>query len=138
MRNVIAATLAVALMAMSGCALNRSEKGGEVASDKRDFRISAPVMATTVAQGEVQPITVTLHRGEYFRDDVELKVKAPKGINVDPSSVTVAAGDSSSVQFVISAASDAPLATYQVEVQAEPDNGKATWVQFPVKVVARR
>ncbi len=125
------------LVATTGCAFNRSEKGGEVASAEREFRISAPLMVTSIAQGEVQPVTVTLHRGQQFRQNVELNVKVPKGLSVEPKNVTVAAGEKGDVQLVLTAAADAPLATYQVEVQGTPDTGKATWVQFPVKVVAK-
>jgi uncharacterized membrane protein len=94
-------------------------------------------METSVRQGEVQTVTVSLNRGASFRQDVDLSIVAPDGLSVEPSDVTVRSSDRQEVQLVITADDDAPIGVHNLEVQAEPETGKKTWVQFPVRVAAR-
>lgn len=137
MRYVIAGILAVTLLASSGCSLNRSGKGGNVSSAEGDFRVTAPLLETRIRQGEVQTVRVDLQRGEYFNQDVRMKVVAPEGLSIEPSTFIVRASDKEAVQLVITADDHAALVSHDVEVQATPETGKATWVQFPVRVIKR-
>ena len=138
MKLLLAGSLALAVLTFGGCAMmNRSEKGGEVSRVDQDFRISAPIMGTSVKQGEVQTVLVTLHRGEQFNQDVDIRVMTPEGLSIEPDTATIRSSDTSSVQLVITANKNAALVTHQVEVQATPTRGKATSVQFPVRVTAQ-
>ncbi len=137
MKSLIVGTLAVAVLTLGGCSLNRSEVGGEVSSPDSNFRMSAPLMETSVRQGEVRTVTVSLNRGRSFTQDVNLTIEEPRGLSIEPNDITVRSSDRQDVQLVITADEDAPIAVHQVEVQAEPETGKTTWVQFPVRVTAR-
>jgi len=134
MKTTLALLLGTALI--TGCA-RTSPKGGDIAKDKDSgFTISVPILETTVKQGQVKTANVSIDRGEYFKEDVRLSIKTTPGLNIDPSSYVIHASDKPEVQLVITAAKDAPIMSYRVDVEGTPNNGRATWVQFPVKVVA--
>jgi uncharacterized membrane protein len=128
---MIVATLA--LTAVIGCSL--SNRGGGVSTDE-GFRIAVPVLDTQVKQGELQTVTVSVHRGEYFKRDVKLQIKASKGISVEPTSVWVKASDKPDVQLQVSAAKTAAIGEYRVYVEGTPASGQSSSVDFKVKVVA--
>ncbi len=128
---MLAATMA--LTALWGC--SESHRGGGVASDE-GFRIVVPTFDTQVKQGEIKTVPLTLHRGEYFKRDVTLQVKASQGISVEPTSVSIRASEKPDVQLRISAARDAALGEYRVYVTGTPATGEPTSVDFKVKVVA--
>jgi uncharacterized membrane protein len=125
--------MALALTAVVGCSL--SNRGGGVSTDE-GFRIAVPAVDTEVKQGEIQTVTVSLHRGESFKRDVKLQIKASKGISVEPTHVRVKAGDNPDVQLRIAAAKDAALGEYRVYVEGTLATGEPTSVDFKVKVVA--
>jgi len=100
------------------------------------FMIGVPYFDTKVKQGEVKNVTVSLKRGEYFKQDVKLQIKASAGISVDPTYVLVKASDKPDVQFRITVPKDADLGLYKVSVMGIPTTGESTSVEFRVKVVA--
>jgi uncharacterized membrane protein len=124
----------LALVTISGC-YSSSEKGGSVLKDE-GFRIAAPTFSTEVKQGETKNVTISLERGVYFKQDVKLKIKAAKGISVEPTKVSVKASDNPDVQLQISAAKDAALGGYQVSVKGTPETGAPTSTEFNVTVAA--
>jgi len=128
---VILTTLALGILA--GC--QRSPRGGSTVKEE-GFKIAAPTFNTEIKQGELQTVTVSLRRDAYFKQDVELQIKAGKGISVEPTSVTVRASDKAEVQLQITAAKDAALGEYPVVVKGTPETGEPTSVGFTVKVVA--
>jgi uncharacterized membrane protein len=133
MKSSMMIVVALALTAAVGCSL--SNRGGGVSTDE-GFRIAVPAVDTQVKQGELQTVTVSVHRGEYFKRDVKLQIKASKGISVEPTSVWVKAGDKPDVQLQVSAAKDAALGEYRVYVEGTPASGASNSVDFKVKVVA--
>lgn len=80
---------------------------------------------------------LTLHRGDQFNQDVDIRVRAPRDLSVDPRSTTIRSSDTNTLQLVITADEDAALVTHEVVVEATPSDGKATWLQIPVKVTPR-
>jgi uncharacterized membrane protein len=135
MRTAISFTIALALSVVVGCQSSGSRGGG--ASKDEGFRISVPGSQTDVKQGELQTVAVSLHRGDYFKQDVKLEMKTTKGISVEPTSVLVKAGDKPDVQLRIAAGKDAPLGEYRVYVKGTPGTGEPTSADFNVKVVAQ-
>jgi uncharacterized lipoprotein NlpE involved in copper resistance len=105
-------------------------------SENETFRISAPALATDIKQGDRRTVTVSLHRGESFKRDVTLEVKAAKGISVEPTEVVVKGSDAPDVQLQIAAPVDAAIGEYRVHVKGTPATGEPTSVEFTVKVVA--
>ena len=132
--NKAFAGVLVAVLALTGCK-TKSEKGGGAGNDT--FKIVVPAMATDVKQGELQTVRVTLERGDGFKQQVKLELKAPAGIEVDPKNATVKPGDKGEVQLKISAAKDAPLGEHKIMVKGTPDKGEPTETEFKITVVAK-
>jgi uncharacterized membrane protein len=112
-----------------------SPKGGSVASGE-GFKIDVPTFDVKVKQGEIEVVTIKLHRGKFFKRDVTLDIAVDKGISVEPAKVVVKAGDKSQVDLTIKVPKNAPLGGYTVEVKGTPTTGEPTSVQFTVKVKA--
>jgi uncharacterized membrane protein len=125
--------LLVAAVALVGC--QKSEPGGRAGDDT--FKVVVPAMSAGVTQGEVQTVRVSVERGAGFKQGVKLEVKAPTGLQVDPESTTVKAGDKGDVQLKITAAKDAPLGDLKIMVKGTPDKGEPTEVEFKVTVSAK-
>lgn len=137
MKNVIAITTILTLVLAAVSLATDSPKGGSVAKGE-GFNISVPTFDTKVKQGETQAVTISLERGDSFKQDVTLQIKLSKGegISVDPAKVTIKASDKPGAQINITVPKDAALGEYKVSVKGTPTTGEATSVEFNVKVVA--
>lgn len=133
MKSSLMIAVALVLMVAVGC--SQSNRGGGLSKDE-GFKIAVPTLDTQLKQGEIQTVTVSLHRGEYFKRDVKLQIKASTGISVEPTSVQVKASDTPDVQIRVAAAKDAALGEYRVYVEGTPATGEPTSINFNVKVVA--
>jgi uncharacterized membrane protein len=113
-----------------------SPKGGSAIKGE-GFKIVVPSFDTKIKQGEVKSVTISLERGESFKQDVTLEIKLSKGegITFDPAKVIVKASDKPDVQLTITAPKDAALGEYIVSVTGTPTTGEPTSVEFNVKVV---
>lgn len=134
MKTLATILLALAMTAMYGCQSN-SSRGGSVLEGK-GFSIAVPTFTTEIKQGETQSVAVSLNRGEYFKQDVKMKIKASKGISVEPTKETIKANDMPDMKLMIAVAPDAALGEYSVVVKGVPDNGESTSTSFNVKVIA--
>jgi uncharacterized membrane protein len=127
---LVAASLSFVVLV--GC---ESSRGGGI-SGGEGFKIVTPVLGTKIRQGETQSVTISLNRGEYFKRDVTLDIRASKGITVVPTQAVVRASDRPDVHLQITAANDAALGEYKIFVQGTPQTGEATSTEFTVKVVS--
>jgi uncharacterized membrane protein len=136
MKTVITIVMTLVLATVSGCS-SSSEKGGSVVKGE-GFRIIVPTLDVRLQQGEVQNVTVSLERGEYFKQDVKLEIKLPKGdgISVEPTSVVIKASDKPDVQLRVTVAQNAALGEYHISVKGFPKTGEPTSTVFTVKVVS--
>jgi len=112
-----------------------SQGGGAAASE--GFKISAPGLETDIKQGNTQTVTVSLQRGDYFKQNVSLDIKSTVGITVTPASVMVKASDSPDIQVQVTAAKDAALGDYGVFVTGTPTTGEPATADFRVKVIGQ-
>jgi uncharacterized membrane protein len=112
-----------------------SPKGGGMSKDE-GFKIQVPMFATDIKQGDRQTINVTVRRGESFKQDVRLEIKASQGISVAPTSVLVKASDTPEVPIQIVVPKSAALSEYRVYVKGTPQTGQPTSIEIKVKVVA--
>jgi uncharacterized membrane protein len=124
----------LALAAMYGCQSSSSPRGGGMTKDV-GFKIAVPTFSTEIKQGQTQNVTVSLERGDYFKQDVKLQIEASTGISVDPTSVIIKASDNPDVQLRIEAAKKAALGKYFVYVKGTPETGEPTSTVFDVRVV---
>ena len=120
----------VALAIFAGC--KKSEVGGGAGSDT--FKLVVPSLGTSLKQGELQTVKVSIERGDGFKQAVKLQAKAPAGISVDPDSTTIQPGDKGEVQLKITAAKDAPLGDGKILVKATPDKGEAVEMELKYSV----
>jgi uncharacterized membrane protein len=132
MKTAILLMASLSLMVVAGC---ESSRGGGI-SGGEGFKIGTPTFDTKIRQGETQSVTISLHRGEYFKRDVTLDIRASKGITVVPAQAVVRASEKPDVHLQITAANDAALGEYKVFVQGTPQTGEATSTEFTVKVVS--
>jgi uncharacterized membrane protein len=133
MRTAIAIMAGLALLAACGC--HKGMSGGGAASGT-GFTINVPTFTQDLRQGEVKTITIKLNRGEHFKQDVQLTIYPPQGINIDPTSVLVRASDPASVSVRIMVPQDAAAGNYEVRVTGQPQEGAPASSRFTVKVVA--
>ena len=102
------------------------------------FKIAVPTFNTVVKQGQTQNVTISLQRGDYFKQDVKLQIETSTGIgiSVEPTRVTIKASDKPDVQLRIAAAQNAALGEYGIRVTGTPETGEPTSTAFSVKVVS--
>ena len=125
--------LFIAAAALTGCTKS-SEEGGRAGNDT--FKLGVPAMATAIKQGDLQTVRLTLERGAGFRQKVKLEVKAPTGIQVEPSSATVEPSDKGDVQLKITVAKDAPIGEHKIQLKGTPEKGEPTETEFTITVSA--
>ena len=126
--------MGLALTILAGCQSNGTQ-GGTVPNGQ-GFKITVPTFSTTIKQRELQTVTISVNRDDYFKQDVTVAIKAPAGLSVDPTSVRVRAGEKPDVQLRISANKDAALGDYHVDVTGTPETGEPSVAYFNVTVVA--
>ncbi len=133
MKKVIMIVVILVLVTVLGC-YSSSEKGGSVIKGE-GFKIAVPTFDVEIKQGEIQSVTISLERGESFKQDVKFIIKTTKGITVEPTDVMVKASDTPDVQLRITVPKDAALGVYSVSVIGTPKTGEPTSTVFNVNVV---
>ena len=132
MKAAIAIVLTLSLLVALGC---ESPRGGGM-SGGEGFKIDTPTFTTQIKQGETASVTISLNRGEYFKRDVTLDIKASKGISVEPAQAVVKGNEKPDVALRITAPKDANLGEYKVYVKGTPATGQPTSTEITVKVVS--
>jgi uncharacterized membrane protein len=119
------------MIAFAGC--NKSPEGGNPGTSD-NFKVSAPLLATTLKQGEKETVTLSIQRGSEFKKPVEVKADAPKGLNVVMKSSRINPDDPANLSFTVEADKSAPLGDHVIKIIATPDSGTSTSVDVKVKV----
>lgn len=132
MKTAMAIMASFSLLAALGC---ESSRGGGMSSGE-GFRIGTPALAVHIKQGETESVTVTLHRGDYFKRDVKLDIRASKGISVEPTEAWVRGSEKPDVHLRITVAKTADLGEYKIFIKGTPETGEATSTELTVKVVS--
>jgi uncharacterized membrane protein len=131
----MAMVMALVLTAVVGCQ-SSGARGGSASTDE-GFRIAVPRMDTDIKQGELQTVTTSVNRGDYFKRDVTLDITTSEGLKVEPSKVLVKASAGPDVQLRLTAARNAAVGDYRVHVKGTPAEGEPTSAEFTVTVVAQ-
>src|SRR3970040_248786 len=97
MKTAVTLMVTLALASVTGCQ-SSGPRGGGVSRDE-GFKVSVPAFETEVKQSELQTVAVSSQRGEYFKRDVKLEIKASKGIGVAPTSIVIKASDKPDAQL---------------------------------------
>jgi hypothetical protein len=130
MKNIVTAFAIATAVLLAGCGVGTS--GGPGATDPptapgilgqahETFSLSVP--SAILNQGDSKPLTIGIHRGQNFGQDVSLKFGAlPKGITLTPASAQIKHGDSNA-EFSLMAANDAALGSFTISVTGQPSRG---------------
>ncbi|QVL34576.1 hypothetical protein KIH39_11910 [Telmatocola sphagniphila] len=138
--KVIYSAIALASLSVLPLACNESQKGGVVNSNREGtgtretFTIKAPSGTTSIKQGDKQTVKISLDRASNFKQSVKLEATAPKGIKVEPSSITIQASDGAETSVAIEVDRDAALGEQIVKITGTPASGAATSVDVKIKV----
>jgi uncharacterized membrane protein len=133
MKKAIMIVTTLALVTVLGC-YSSSEKGGSVVKGE-GFKIAVPTFDVDIKQGETQSLTISLERGESFKQDVKLTIKTTKGISIEPTDIMVKASDKPEVALRITVPKDAALGVYSISVKGTPKAGEPASTEFNVKVI---
>ncbi len=135
MKTAINSVLMLVLVCLHGCQ-SSSPRGGGMTKDV-GFKIAVPTFGTEIKQGEVQSVTISLERGDYFKQDVEFQIQASTpGISVEPTSILIKSSGKPEVPIRITVPENAPIGDYIIYVKGEPETGEPTSTVFTVNVVS--
>jgi len=138
--------LLVVCVAFTGC--NLGTRGGPGASDPKaskplfygqsdnTFNLSVPD-ATAINQGETREVSIGIERGTNFDEDVTLNFSSmPMGVTMDPASPVLKRSEKTT-QVVLTAANDASLGDFTVEVTGHPTRGVDASNELKITVAKR-
>jgi uncharacterized membrane protein len=130
--RVLLSLFVLSLSAIVGC--NRSPEGGTPHTSS-SFSVGGPTGATSIKQDNKQSVTLTLHRGSDFKQNVKLAATAPDNkVKVEFPKDTIAPTDPADVTMNISVPKDAPVGDQTIHVTATPEGGTATSIDVKIKV----
>ncbi|HUG92024.1 MAG TPA: hypothetical protein VML55_14390 [Planctomycetaceae bacterium] len=144
----LAAAFLITSMAALGCG-KESEPGGPGADPVRTangngdtdfrnednmFRLVAPEGATDLEPGKTETISISIRRGDQFREAVVLTFTAPEGITIQPSEVTLQP-EQDEAEVALTVAPGTRVGEHAIRVQGMPASGQnPTTVTFNVEV----
>jgi uncharacterized membrane protein len=147
MRSVYASWFIVVAFGLLGC--NAKSTPGGPGAPKAEatkpalgqaedtFRLTVPVLSTTIKQGETKATTLGIKRGKNFDEDVTVKFdNVPKGVTIDPPSPVIKHGDTEA-KLTIKAADDAAVGEFTVKVTGHPTKGADASSEFKITVDKR-
>ena len=129
MKKFLGGMIALALVIAIGCTPNG---GSEKPKTGEPMTLKAPA-ATDLKAGDKQEVKVAIERGKDFKEEVTVKLEAPKGITVEPDSKVLAAGDKE-LSVKVGAAADTAEGKQTITITATPKTGKAVTSKFDVNV----
>lgn len=136
MRHAVSLVMTLVLIAVVGCQSSGSPRGGGPGQNE-GFSVAIPAGNTQVQQGEAESVYISLNRGQSFKRDVTLNISSSDGISVEPTTVLIKASDRPTAQVRLTAATDAAIGMYRVNIKATPATGEPTVARFNVHVVTR-
>jgi uncharacterized membrane protein len=120
-----------------GAGTSASQKEPLFGAGENEFKLSTPLTATHLKQGESKQLKIGIDRGKNFDEDVTLKFEGspdvPKGVTFDPASPTIKHGDKEAV-FTVKAADEAALGDFKIKVIGKPSKGKEAVNTLELKI----
>jgi hypothetical protein len=122
---------------------NRGTSGGPGATDppsspsftgQAEATFSLSVPSVDLNQGSTIPVTIGIHRGQNFGQDVSLMFGAlPKGISFTPACPQIKHGDSDT-EILLTALNDAALGDFTISVTGQPASGAEAVGEMKVSI----
>jgi uncharacterized membrane protein len=92
-------------------------------SHKDTFHLSAPLLSTTLKQGDTSEVSIGIKRDKNFDQDVTLAFTGlPTGVTVEPASPVVKQADTE-VKVTLKGAADASVGDFTIKVTGHPAKG---------------
>src|ERR1700690_1996337 len=107
MNRILAALTVISLLGIWGCEVSSPRGGGVAAADGFNLVVARPDME--LKQGAIETLSISVARGDSFKQDVKLEVRADKGISVDPGSIAVKASEPGTAMIHVSADKNAAV-----------------------------
>ena len=136
MKTEIMSVLMLVLVCLYGCQSSTSSRRGGGMTKDVGFKIEVPTFDTEIKQGQTKYVTVSLERGDFFKQDVKLKIETSAGLSVNKTDIMIKASDKPDVQFTIAADQNVALGKYLVSVRGVPETGESTSTILTVNVVS--
>ena len=138
--------LVLALVTLTGC--NEGTPGGSGVTNppqkqpaygeaEKTFKLSVPLMSTTLHQGETKEVVVGIERGKNFEGDVTVTfADGPEGVTLESASPTIKHGDTAT-KVTLKAKADASLGDFTVKMTGHPAQGPDATSEFKLTVVKK-
>lgn len=122
------------LLTVIGC--SQSDRGG---GTKRatSFTLDGPGMATTIHQGEGRTVSLTLHRGSDFKQDVKLKAEAPVGVEAALSERDIKVNDKGDISLRLAVGNSVTPGEHIVQVVGTPESGTPAKIEVRINVAEK-
>jgi hypothetical protein len=144
----------LSLMALAGCsgassgmsekhvggpsaATSPSQKEPLIGVGDNEFKLSPPLTAVRLKQGEAKDEKIEIKRGKGFDEDVTLKfTDIPKDVEIKPESPVIKHGDTG-VVINVKAKDTAAVGDFKVKIDGHPAKGKDAAETLEIKVSAK-
>jgi uncharacterized membrane protein len=135
--------ISAALVGLIGCDTNdhaggpgatRNTSKPVIGQRPETFSLTAPIMATSIKQGESKKITIGIDRGKNFDQDVKVSFKnVPEGIVIEPATFSIKHSDEDA-KVTLKAANEAAVGEFTVQVTGTPASGAASTTELKINV----
>ena len=129
MKRLMATLIMAALLAAIGCdrggtaggpGAKEKDRGPHVTQPEDSFKLSPPVMATSVKQGERTDVKIGISRGKNFDQDVALTFSnVPKGVTINPAHPVLKASEKEET-VTVEADKNAAVGDFTINVVGKP------------------
>ena len=144
MKKVFLCALALLPFAVFGCSQetpggpgageNRTENKPIVGEAYDTFTLSAPLLPTSLKQGETKEVAVDVKRGKDFDQDITLKfANIPAGLTVDPETIDIKHGDTQA-KFKVIAKDSASVGDFSIQMNSHPAKGADSTSELRIKI----
>ena len=100
----------------------------------KTFSLKVPALSTSIKQGETDTVTIGVDRGDNFEEDVTLELTGlPQGLTADPARAQIPRSEKE-VLIKFSAADDAALGDFTIDVVGHPTQGADATSQLKLTV----
>ena len=133
--------ISAALILALGCE-STTELGGPGATDtgeartENTFVLTMPVGEVSIMQGETKKVSIGIDRGSEYTQPVEVNLTAPDTLTVEPTTLTLAAGDTS-VDISVTAKPEAELGLATITLVGRPPTGRSVDGAIAVRITEK-
>lgn len=143
MNKLLAVLTLGTIIVLTGC--NKSTSGGPgvdspdseqamIGLTDDTFSLDTPTLSTKLAQGETSIVTIGIKRGANLDQNVTLSFnELPTGVAVNPSSPVIMRGETGA-DITVTAAADAALGDFSIEVMGIPKTGPTAITELKITV----